>query len=251
MTCEISAGPTAWIAARSEALRPGQILVAGLDATGTGWHGPDGGAARERLARSPGRLVAFLHADDVAGRDVGRLLDPPPTRRRRIDRLPRSATGYRDPHAAREVVGVRSFFCSPEFFQRHHARILAGDPPAYGAARAALGDPRPSIALRALQWPPRPPRAATVDAAALEAPVTWLVPHRGDPAFLDTCLAHLRRAAAPRDAIWVCLDEPAAPAHADFVRRVSGGAASGVARPMASARTWRATCSAARPPPTS
>ncbi|HSP97748.1 MAG TPA: glycosyltransferase [Candidatus Dormibacteraeota bacterium] len=215
MTCEISAGPPAWIAARSEALRPGQTLVAGLDATASGWHGADGGAARERLARRPGRLVAFLHADDVAGRDVGRLLDTPASAADESIAflVPR---GHRDPNAARDVVGVRSFLCSPEFFQRHHARILAGDPPAYGAAEAALAHP---IALRALQWPARSARAsARGDASLLDPPVTWLVPHRGDPAFLDTCLAHLRRAAARHDAIWVCLDEPPAPAHTDFVR---------------------------------
>jgi hypothetical protein len=218
VTREIGLGSEHWIAERSRTLRPGETMIAGIDATGACWHSPAGNGADARLARAPGRMVAVLHAADTNGHDVAALLREarPDTEAALTFLVPH---GHRPLTAVRDAHEVHSFLCTPRFFQRHHARILRGDVPAYDAAQAALTDPG-FASIRARWWPhASTPVGATPSRASLAAPVTWLVPHRGELADLIRCLIHLRRARAPQDAVWVCLDDPASPAHDDLVHQ--------------------------------
>ena len=217
MTREIAIGPPPWVAERSRALHPDETLIAGIDADAASWHAPDSNDALGRLARAPGRLVAVLRGSDCRGGDAASLLGDliPDAGEESITFL--VPHGHRSLMMDRDAHEVRSFLCTPSFFQRHQARILGGGIPAYEAAQAAMTDAR-EVVVRARPWQPPSPAVAAAQ-PVLDAPVTWLVPHRGELGHLLACLAHLRRAVAPQDIVWVCLDEPAAPVHDDLVHQ--------------------------------
>jgi hypothetical protein len=172
------------------------------------------------LARARTPLVVFLHGGDVDGLGpVEPLLVPPPRREPQ-------ALGFVIVHRAppergtRDDGPVRSFLCSTDFYRDIHRQAFADERSAFRAAKAVLGRCSGWVGLHALQWPV--PRTATsrlwgTPARADAAPVTWLIVHRGDPAWLDATLRHVRVGCGGRDVVWVCLDEPRSRSHDDLV----------------------------------
>ena len=221
MQLEVATGTRAWIAERARRLRCDAALLAGLCPVGATWWSRSARAEdRERLARARTPLVVFLHGCEIDGLgSVEPLLVPPP-------RQEPQALGFVIAHRAppergtRDDGPVRSFLCSADFYRDVHHEAFAHERPAFRVAKAVLGRCSGWVGLHALQWPP-PPTATSrlwgTPARADAAPVTWLIVHRGDPAWLDATLRYVRAGCGGRDVVWVCLDEPRSASHDELV----------------------------------
>jgi len=222
MQLEVATGTRAWIAERARRLPRDAALLAGLRPLGATWWRRSARAQDlERLARARTPLVVFLHGGDIDGLgSVEPLLVPPPRREPH-------ALGFVIVHRAppergtRDDGPVRSFLCSTDFYRDVHRQAFADERSAFRVAKAVLGRCSGWVGLHALQWP-LPPTATSrslwgTPARADAAPVTWLIVHRGDPAWLDATLRHVRVGCGGRDVVWVCLDEPRSRSHDDLV----------------------------------
>lgn len=215
MSLTIGAGSLDWVDDRRRRLATGEALLAGVDPTAGGWEQMDARPADlARLARAPGRMVVLIDGGDAAAVALDHLNRLDQSSDAWLTFLPTPRPAPRD--GTRNDGPVGSLACSAEVYRSAAPQLADGADLPYRLAAAALGQRR--LALHVLDGqPPAPPTGA-----AGGAPLTWLIPHRGDPALLDTCLRHVRAEAAADDQVWVCLDEAPAPAHAELVQAHPG-----------------------------
>lgn len=215
MRLEIGAGPPDWAIRRGRELKHRTALLAGINPAGEAWSRDEAGPEDfERLARDPGGFVVHLDGGDMRPE---RRLDG------LFEQVPREGGEWlayvisdSDPpiEGARYEGTVRSFLCSPNLFRRARARMASGAQGAIAAARAVFEGNGGIVGLHVVSWQAEPESG---DQTVPEEAVTWLIPHRGDPTFIDGCLRYVTAEAHADDHIWVCFDEPPSPVHADLV----------------------------------
>jgi hypothetical protein len=215
MRLEIGAGTLDWAIRRGREVRYPSALLAGIDPAGEAWFRDDARPEDfERLARDPGGFIVHLDGGDMHPERglAGLFAQVPPERGEWLAHIISDS----DPpiEGARYEGKVRSFLCSPDLFRWARGRMASGARPAFAAAQAAFEGNGSVVGLHVVPWQAEPEPSEPM---VLPEPVTWLIPHRGDPAYIDGCLRYVAAEAHADDHIWVCLDEPRSPVHEELV----------------------------------